>query len=156
MDKPLRGAKYLLEFHWNHVKIECMCMVNQITDHDMTLVSVDKLYKQICTTFWFEMNHSTVVPCLRLFLHSRMVFLYTLVGTRGVYWEHARNWSWNYSFREEAREAARIFLLCANRTKSYGDGIVRRRIALMIKETWRDPCWIRVHHKKKQREDRGL
>lgn len=71
-------------------------------------------------------------------------------------WQWARDWTWNFTFREEARESALTFLLCAQRTKTCGDKVIRRRIALFIFETWRDFAWVRVHHRMKMRQERLL
>ncbi len=55
---------------------------------------------------------------------------------------------WCYFFRKEAIEAAITFLLCANATKSWGDVVIRRRIAYWIAQTWREGCWIDAHHER--------
>jgi hypothetical protein len=136
----IQGARYTFEF-CSKEKLTSVCMVNKMTEDYVDIVADSHTCDYI--------KKSCKLPCvvslnmLRLYLKSRLMLI--SLDTSPDHREVVRGWSWNYAFREEARIAARMFLLCANRVKLF-DKFLKHYIAIRIRETFREPCWISVHH----------
>lgn len=161
MDKPLRGASYLIQFfyHPGRELIECWCIVNDISDAYMTLVNARACCELIRDRCGLPEGIDPWKMIRVYFGGSGLVTVSLFEGvnvwdTKNIFWDHAKGWSWSFVFKKEAREAARMFCLCARRTRTWGDVCVRKRIVFWILQTWRDSAWVRVHHKMKLDKER--